>query len=54
MARLARLTRDSIEVAAAPEGSGRPETVRLRVVAPVGIDAAAMPDTAVVQRGGRV
>jgi hypothetical protein len=52
--RLAHLTRDSIEVAAVPEGSGRPETVHLRVVAPAGIDAAAMPDTAVVQRSGRV
>jgi hypothetical protein len=53
-ARLARLTRDSIEVAARPKGTGRPETVRLEVRAPTGIDAAATPDTAVVQRRGGV
>ncbi|MBI4503884.1 MAG: hypothetical protein HY700_22315 [Gemmatimonadetes bacterium] len=51
--RLARLTRDSIEVSALPEGSGEPETVRLQVVSPDGIDAVATPDTAVVQRRAR-
>ena len=49
-ARLVRLTRDSVEVAALPGGAGRPETVRLEVVTPPGIEAAATPDTAVVQR----
>ena len=52
-ARLVRLTRDSVEVAALPEGSGRPETVKLEVVAPPGVEASAMPDTAVVQRRAR-
>ena len=52
-ARLVRLTRDSIEVAALPEGTGRPETVRLEVVAPSGVEATATPDTAVVQRRNR-
>ena len=51
--RLARLTRDSVEVAAAPTGGGRPETVQLRVAAPEGIEASATPDTALVQRRAR-
>jgi hypothetical protein len=53
MARLVRLTRDSVEVAALPDGSGRAETVKLEVVAPPGVEATAMPDTAVVQRRNR-
>ncbi len=52
-ARLVRLTRDSVEVAALPTGPGRSETVRLQVVAPPGVEAAATPDTAVVQRRAR-
>lgn len=52
-ARLVHLTRDSVEVAALPEGTGRPETVKLEVVAPPGVEASAMPDTAVVQRRAR-
>ena len=49
-ARLSHLTRDSVDVTAAPEGSGRRETVRLKAQAPPGIEAVATPDTAVVQR----
>jgi hypothetical protein len=52
-ARLALLTRDSVEVAATAEGTGRPETVRLEVKAPAGVEAIATPDTAVVQRRSR-
>jgi hypothetical protein len=53
MARLIRLTRDSVEVAALPEGNGRAETVKLQVVAPPGVEGTATPDTAVVQRRSR-
>lgn len=52
-ARLALLTRDSVEVAATAEGTGRPETVRLEVRAPAGVEAIATPDTAVIQRRSR-
>jgi YbbR domain-containing protein len=52
-ARLGLLTRDSVEVAATAEGTGRPETVRLEVKAPTGVNATATPDTAVVQRRSR-
>ena len=48
--RLARLTRDSVEVTAAPEGNGRMETVPLKTQAPPGIEALATPDSAVVHR----
>jgi hypothetical protein len=51
--RVMRLTRDSVEVAALPHGTGQPETVRLRVSAPRGIQGNATPDTAVVLRRGR-
>ena len=51
--RLVRLTRDSVEVAALPAGAGRAETVHLEVVAPPGVEAAATPDTVVVQRRSR-
>jgi YbbR-like protein len=50
-ARLARLTRDSVTVVAAPTTpADRPEIVRLRVVPPDGITGIATPDTAVVTR----
>jgi hypothetical protein len=53
VARLHRLTRDSVVVIAVPLGRGSSETVHLDVVAPAGIGAAATPDTAVVQRRPR-
>jgi hypothetical protein len=53
VARLNRLTRDSIAVSAVPLGPGATETVRLDVVAPAGITATATPDTAVVVRRTR-
>ena len=52
-ARLARLTRDSVAVLAAPMGGGRSETVHLTVVAPDSIETVATPDTATVQRRTR-
>jgi hypothetical protein len=48
--RVARLTRDSVQVTATPAGSGRPETVRLQVAVPAGVAGTPMPDTAVVRR----
>jgi hypothetical protein len=49
-ARLSLLTRDSVDVSAFPEGSGQAETVRLDVTSPPGVEARALPDTAVVRR----
>jgi hypothetical protein len=51
--RIRHLTRDSVEVSALPDGSGGPETVKLEVAAPPGVDARAVPDSAVVQRRTR-
>ncbi|HET7038441.1 MAG TPA: YbbR-like domain-containing protein [Gemmatimonadales bacterium] len=49
--RLARLTRDSVTVVAAPATTGdRPEVVRLQVIPPNGVTGVAMPDTAIVVR----
>jgi YbbR-like protein len=48
--RLARLTRDSILVIAAPETTDVPARVRLEVVPPEGLTGVATPDTAVVTR----
>jgi len=48
--RLARLTRDSILVIAAPETADLPARVRLEVVPPDGLTGVAMPDTAVITR----
>jgi hypothetical protein len=52
-ARLQRLTRDSVEVSALSDGTGRRGPVRLRVVAPLGMEGSATPDTAIVQRRSR-
>jgi hypothetical protein len=52
-ARLQRLTRDSIEVSALADLTGRRGPVRLRVVAPLGMEGSATPDTAIVQRRSR-
>jgi hypothetical protein len=51
--RLARLTRDSILVVAAPETTDGPTRVWLEVVPPEGLTGVATPDTAVVTRRGR-
>lgn len=48
--RLARLTRDSILVVAAPETADVPTRVRLEVVPPEGVTGVATPDTAVITR----
>jgi YbbR domain-containing protein len=49
--RLARLSRDSVTVVAAPRSAGEgPEVVRLQVVPPEGLTGVATPDTAVVSR----
>jgi hypothetical protein len=49
--RLARLSRDSVTVVAAPRTAGdRPEIVRLEVVPPDGLSGLATPDTALVSR----
>jgi hypothetical protein len=49
--RLARLTRDSVTVVAAPATTGdRPEVVRLQVVPPDGVTGVATPDSAIVVR----
>lgn len=50
-ARLLSITRDSVEVVALADASGG--VVRLAVVAPAGIDAAATPDTATLRRRTR-
>jgi hypothetical protein len=50
--RVARLSKDSVSVVAQPAGTGRRETVRLTLMAPAGIEAAARPDTVHVQRRG--
>lgn len=51
-ARVAQLSRDSVEVVAAPPGSGRRETVPLQVVTPPGVDGRATPDSVQVRRKG--
>ncbi len=49
-ARLLRMTRDSVAVAALPQSEGEADTVRLEVIAPPGIEGTATPDSAVLQR----
>ena len=49
-ARLLRITRDSVAVAALPQSEGEADTVRLEVIAPPGIEGTATPDSAVLQR----
>ena len=49
-ARLARLTRDSLDVLAAPVGGGEPERVPLQGIAPAGLTVTVTPDSATVQR----
>jgi hypothetical protein len=51
--RLARLTRDSVEAVALVEGDDPEQVVRLDVIAPAGVGAAATPDTVRVRRRGR-
>lgn len=51
--RVAYLTRDSVRVLAPASGAARRETVRLRVIAPAGIQALVAPDTVQLQRRGR-
>jgi hypothetical protein len=51
--RLARLTRDSVLVVAAPDTTDFPARVRLEVVPPDGVTGVATPDSAVITRRGR-
>ncbi len=51
--RIARLTRDSVEVRVTPPGNNTSETVRVEVIPPSGVTAAATPDTVVLQRRPR-
>ena len=51
--RLARLTRDSVLVVAAPETTEFPARIRLEVVPPDGVTGVATPDSAVITRRGR-
>jgi hypothetical protein len=51
--RLARLTRDSVLVVAAPESMELPVAIRLEVVPPDGVTGVATPDSAVITRRGR-
>lgn len=51
--RLARLTRDSVLVVAAPDAGDLPQRVPLEVVPPDGLTGVATPDTAVVTRRTR-
>jgi len=51
--RLARLTRDSVLVVAAPDAGELPQRVPLEVVPPDGLTGVATPDTAVVTRRTR-
>ena len=49
-ARLVRLTRDSVDVVAAPTGTGELERVALQAIAPAGLSVTVTPDSVTVQR----